>query len=61
MIPRPSLLQEAVRIIDELNITQQNQDTQGDLYEYLLSELKSPEKTANSEHHPYNSYDRRIG
>ena len=25
MIPRPSLLQESVRIIDELNITQQNQ------------------------------------
>ena len=44
MIPRPSLLQESVRIIDELNITQQNQDTQGDLYEYLLSELKASGK-----------------
>ncbi|MBI5024713.1 MAG: SAM-dependent DNA methyltransferase [Candidatus Omnitrophica bacterium] len=44
MIPRPSLLQESVRIIDELNITQQNQDTQGDLYEYLLSELKTSGK-----------------
>jgi type I restriction enzyme M protein len=44
MIPKPSLLQEAVRLIDELNITQQNQDTQGDLYEYLLSELQSSGK-----------------
>ena len=44
MIPRPSLLQESVRIIDELNITQQNQDTQGDIYEYLLSELKASGK-----------------
>ena len=44
MIPKPSLLQESVRIIDELNITQQNQDTQGDLYEYLISELKDAGK-----------------
>ena len=41
MIPKPSLLQEAVRIVDELNIAQQNQDTQGDLYEYLLSKLNT--------------------
>lgn len=41
MIPRPSLLQEAVKIIDELNVTQQNLDTQGDIYEYLLSSLQS--------------------
>ncbi|MDZ4242439.1 MAG: type I restriction-modification system subunit M N-terminal domain-containing protein, partial [Candidatus Omnitrophota bacterium] len=44
MIPKPSLLQEAVRIIDELNITQQDQDIQGDLYEYLLSELQQSGK-----------------
>ena len=40
MIPKPSLLQEAVSIFDNLNITSRNQDTQGDIYEYLLSELK---------------------
>lgn len=40
MIQKPSLLQEAVSIFDDLNITSRNQDTQGDIYEYLLSELK---------------------
>ena len=40
IIPKPSLLQEAVAILDDLNITAQNRDTQGDIYEYLLSELK---------------------
>jgi len=44
LIPKPSLLQEAVSIIDDLNITARNQDTQGDLYEYLLSELKQSGK-----------------
>lgn len=44
IIPKPSLLQEAVSIIDELNITAQNKDTQGDIYEYLLSELKTAGK-----------------
>ncbi|MFW6047041.1 MAG: type I restriction-modification system subunit M [Candidatus Woesearchaeota archaeon] len=44
MIPKPSLLQEAITIIDELNITAQNQDTQGDIYEYLLSELNQAGK-----------------
>ena len=39
MIQKPSLLQEAVSIFDELNITNQNQDAQGDIYEYLLSKL----------------------
>ncbi len=39
MIQKPSLLQEAVSIFDELNIANQNQDTQGDIYEYLLSKL----------------------
>ena len=36
-IKRPSLLIEACRLIDELQISNQNQDVQGDLYEYLLS------------------------
>ncbi len=44
IIPKPSLLQEAVSILDELNITAQNRDTQGDIYEYLLSELKTAGK-----------------
>lgn len=44
MIPKPSLLQEAVSIIDEINITSQNIDTQGDIYEYLLSQLKTAGK-----------------
>ena len=39
MIQKPSLLQEAVSIFDEMNISNQNQDTQGDIYEYLLSKL----------------------
>lgn len=39
LIPKPSLLQESVSIIDELNITSRNQDIQGDVYEYLLSKL----------------------
>lgn len=37
MIPKPSLLQEAVRIIDGINMD--DADTKGDLYEYLLSKL----------------------
>ena len=41
VIPKASLLQEAVAIIDEMNITDRNQDTQGDIYEYLLNQLKS--------------------
>jgi type I restriction enzyme M protein len=41
IIPKPSLVQEAVSLLDELNITAQNRDTQGDIYEYLLSELKT--------------------
>ncbi len=44
MIPKPSLLQEAVNIIDTINISSQNQDVQGDIYEYLLSELKTSGK-----------------
>ena len=44
MIPKPSLLQEAVTIIDDLNIAAQNQDTQGDIYEYLLDEIRTSGK-----------------
>ncbi len=47
MIPKPSLLQETVKLIDELNITHQNQDTQGDIYEYLLSELQQSGKNGS--------------
>ncbi|MEI7961127.1 MAG: N-6 DNA methylase [archaeon] len=44
MIPKASLLQEAVSIIDNLKIAPQNYDVLGDLYEYLLSELSSAGK-----------------
>ncbi|MBD3268446.1 N-6 DNA methylase [bacterium] len=44
LIPKPSLLQEAVSIIDGLEIRPQNYDTLGDLYEYLLSELSTAGK-----------------
>jgi len=52
IISKPSLLVEAVSIIDEIfeEITRQEedgqgfQDTQGDLYEYLLSEMSSAGK-----------------
>lgn len=44
MIPKPTLLQEAVSIIDELNISAQSADVQGDLYEYLLSQLTTAGK-----------------
>src|SRR3989344_2979313 len=36
-LPTASLLIEAVSIINALHIKEQNQDTQGDIYEYLLS------------------------
>jgi len=39
MLPKPSLLQQAMGIIDKLQITDQDFDTQGDIYEELLSEL----------------------
>jgi type I restriction enzyme M protein len=38
-INEPSLLVEAVNLIDQMEISQQNQDVQGDLYEYLLGHL----------------------
>jgi type I restriction enzyme M protein len=43
-IPTPSLLIEAVKIIDSLQIKEQNRDARGDLYEYLLSELTTSGK-----------------
>jgi len=44
VIDKASLLQEAVKIIDELHISEQNTDVQGDLYEYLLSQLTTAGK-----------------
>lgn len=44
IIPKASLLQEAVKIIEDLHITEQNIDVQGDLYEYLLSQLSTAGK-----------------
>jgi type I restriction enzyme M protein len=40
-INKPSLLIEACKSIDEMHISSQNQDVQGDLYEYLLSRLNT--------------------
>ncbi len=40
-INKPSLLIEACKLIDQMEISQQNQDVQGDLYEYLLSKLNT--------------------
>ncbi len=40
-INKPSLLIEACKLIDQMEIAQQNQDVQGDLYEYLLSKLNT--------------------
>ena len=39
-----SLLQEAVKIIEEMHISEQNIDVQGDLYEYLLMQLTTTGK-----------------
>lgn len=44
IIPTPSLLVEAVKIINSMHIKEQNRDTKGDIYEYLLSELKTAGK-----------------
>ncbi|MFO0967411.1 MAG: class I SAM-dependent DNA methyltransferase [Gemmataceae bacterium] len=40
-INKPSLLVEAAKAIDDMEISSQNQDVQGDLYEYLLSKLNT--------------------
>ena len=39
IIPKASIIQEAVKIIDDMHISEQNSDVQGDLYEYLLMNL----------------------
>ena len=44
IIPNPSLLIEATKIINEMHIKEQNLDVQGDIYEYLLSELTTSGK-----------------
>jgi type I restriction enzyme M protein len=43
MIPKPSLLQEAVTLIDEIEVGDKP-DVQGDIYEHLLGELKTAGK-----------------
>ena len=43
-IPTGSLLAEATTIIDNMNIKEQNKDVQGDIYEYLLSQLSTAGK-----------------
>ncbi len=43
-IPVASLLIESVKLINDMQIKEQNRDTKGDLYEYLLSELKTAGK-----------------
>lgn len=40
-INKPNLLIEACRAIEAMDISAQNQDVQGDLYEYLLSKLNT--------------------
>jgi type I restriction enzyme M protein len=44
MIPKPSLLQEAVALIDGMDIVGAKPDIQGDIYEHLLGELKTAGK-----------------
>ncbi|MDR2416072.1 MAG: N-6 DNA methylase, partial [Candidatus Peribacteria bacterium] len=44
LIPKASMLVSAVNTIEHLHITEQNEDTTGDLYEYLLNELSSAGK-----------------
>lgn len=44
LIPKPSMLVTAVNILESLHITEQNDDTSGDIYEYLLNEIASAGK-----------------
>jgi len=37
----PVLLQDAISVIDDLKITERNQDVQGDIFEYIMSHLKT--------------------
>ncbi|MBU4245651.1 MAG: class I SAM-dependent DNA methyltransferase [Nanoarchaeota archaeon] len=43
-IPTASLLVEAVKIINDMHIKEQNRDTKGDMYEYLLGQLQTAGK-----------------
>jgi type I restriction enzyme M protein len=43
-IPTASLLVESVKIINDMHIKEQNRDTKGDIYEYLLSQLQTAGK-----------------
>jgi len=43
-IPTASLLAEAVKIINDMHIKEQNRDAQGDIYEYLLEQLSTAGK-----------------
>jgi len=43
-VPKPSVLQESVSILDELDVSSQSHDIQGDIFEELLSELKESGK-----------------
>lgn len=44
VIPKPSLLQEAVTLIDGMEVVGVKPDEQGDIYEHLLEELKTAGK-----------------
>lgn len=44
VLQNPSLLQTAVKLIEDMHISEQNQDVQGDLYEYLLLQLTTAGK-----------------
>ncbi len=44
IIPKASLLQESVKLIDDMHISEQNSDVQGDMYEYLLKNLTTSGK-----------------
>jgi type I restriction enzyme M protein len=43
-IPTASLLAEAVKIINDMHIKEQNRDTKGDIYEYVLGQLSTAGK-----------------
>ena len=52
IIPTPSLLKKAVSIIDEIGITSENPDIQGDIYEHILSELNTSGKNGQLQNTP---------
>ena len=49
-IGSPILLQDAVQVIDDLKISEQNLDTQGDIYEYVVSKLETSGLNGGFEH-----------